>query len=183
MQSRYSKVGTFRQSIRLSPEKDTKIVGGNNAEINAIPWQVAILQAWKTDPFCGGVIIGPKTILTAAHCVDNNAGGMLEVQVVVGVTNLKNTAAKWNGTYYVDSIVLHPNWQPLNMNNDYAIIKLTSAITFSENVNAVCLPKNNQELYENVDLMVSGWGDTKIDGFVDWLQVRDAIIHIPTFVI
>ena len=146
-------------------------MGGNNAKVNAFPWQVAILQSWSSDPFCGGAIIGPKTILTAAHCIDDNEGGMYDVQVVVGVTNLRNTAAKWNGTYYVESIVLHPNWQSLNMNNDYAIIKLKSAITFSENVNAVCLPKNNQELYENIDLIISGWGETKINGFPHWLQV------------
>ena len=157
-------------------------MGGNNVKVNAFPWQVAILQSWSSDPFCGGVIIGPKTILTAAHCIDDNEGGMYEVQVVVGVTNLKNTAAKWNGTYYVESIVLHPNWQSLNMNNDYAIIKLKNAITFSENVNAVCLPKNNQELYENVDLIISGWGETKINGFPQWLQVSDSTNSLHCFI-
>ena len=62
-----------------------KIVGGQEAEVNSIPWQVLIV--WKMMyAICGGTIIGPSTILTAAHCLDQN-GTLLnadDIVVVVG---------------------------------------------------------------------------------------------------
>ena len=61
------------------------IVGGQEAEVNSIPWQVLIV--WKMMyAICGGTIIGPSTILTAAHCLDQN-GTLLnaaDIVVVVG---------------------------------------------------------------------------------------------------
>ena len=43
------------------------IVGGTEAKVNSIPWQVLIairyLDIWLF-PLCGGTIIGPSTILT-----------------------------------------------------------------------------------------------------------------------
>jgi secreted trypsin-like serine protease len=50
------------------------IVGGQEAEVNSIPWQVLIVHVVYPNfyPICGGTIIGPSTILTAAHCLEDN---------------------------------------------------------------------------------------------------------------
>ena len=45
-----------------------KIVGGNPAEKHSIPWQVGIAElAISQSPFCGGTIIGPRTILSGMY--------------------------------------------------------------------------------------------------------------------
>ena len=51
------------------PSKNrNRIVGGQPAEKNEYPWQVAIKAKPDKKPFCGGSILSSRTILTAAHC-------------------------------------------------------------------------------------------------------------------
>lgn len=42
------------------------IVGGVKTTIEKVPWQVAL--RYNSEFSCGGVIIAPEWILTAAHC-------------------------------------------------------------------------------------------------------------------
>ena len=52
-----------------APSKNkNRIVGGQPAEKNEYPWQVAIKAKPNQKPFCGGSILSSRTILTAAHC-------------------------------------------------------------------------------------------------------------------
>ncbi|KAL3890594.1 hypothetical protein ACJMK2_002876, partial [Sinanodonta woodiana] len=44
-----------------------KIVHGRAAVLGQLPWQVALYRSGEY--YCGGFIIHPNWILTAAHCV------------------------------------------------------------------------------------------------------------------
>merc|ERR1719282_236520 len=59
----------------------SRIVGGQAADQNEYPWQVALIRLGDMAPFCGGTIISDDTILTAAHC---NVIDVTTFRVVVG---------------------------------------------------------------------------------------------------
>lgn len=50
-----------------SPQLDGRIVGGADAQDGQFPHQVSLRQL--SSHICGGSIIAPQIILTAAHCV------------------------------------------------------------------------------------------------------------------
>ncbi len=50
---------------------NTKIVNGDDAKIEEVPWQVGLVRrANGQRVFCGGSLINTRWVLTAAHCVD-----------------------------------------------------------------------------------------------------------------
>lgn len=48
----------------------TRIVGGQETDVNEYPWQIGIRTIGFDNPWCGGSLINDQWILTAAHCVD-----------------------------------------------------------------------------------------------------------------
>lgn len=49
-------------------EIDARIVGGEPTEPNRHPYMAGMINRRSTSPFCGGTLITPTKVLTAAHC-------------------------------------------------------------------------------------------------------------------
>ena len=56
-----------------------RIVGGTVAAQNSWPWQ-AMLRTTSGFPFCGGSLIAPQWVASAAHCVQGKSPSSLMIR-------------------------------------------------------------------------------------------------------
>jgi secreted trypsin-like serine protease len=100
------------------------IIGGYNPHPSQWPWIV------RVDPMkCGGTLIRPNVVLTAAHCVTNNDGSLEHfsspIQVTLGRRTMSDTAH--GEVIRVDAVRVHPSYHGEPYSNDVALLHLSHA--------------------------------------------------------
>lgn len=151
----------FYTGVRV-PE--TKITGGTDASISEFPWQVYLTSG---NFRCGGSIIGDTWVLTAAHCALDASGTPISpsrVFVKVGANNAFNTSE--GVVYSADRVIPHERYNDQTLENDIALIRLSSRIT-SPNARpiAIVTPADVSAGVLNPGVMtwVTGWGITSVN--------------------
>jgi secreted trypsin-like serine protease len=148
-----SSLGVSRQILK------PQIVGGTDAPVGKWNAIVALLKSNQSDPFnaqfCGGSLIAPEWVLTAAHCVvnDNNQVAVAAtINVGIGFTKLENPLAR----IPVTQIIVHPNYVSSGNDNDIALLKLS----FSSNKDTIraILPSETALADTGINGLIVGWG-------------------------
>ena len=57
----------------------SRIVGGTDAKPGDWPWQ-AMLRTSSGFPYCGGTLVGPEWVVTAAHCIETQSASSVFVR-------------------------------------------------------------------------------------------------------
>ncbi|KAK5868358.1 hypothetical protein PBY51_009384 [Eleginops maclovinus] len=111
--------------------------GVQQASPGAWPWQVSLRVGGSHR--CGGAVISPYWILTAAHCVAWTSGAA-DWLVYAGVVRPSDTL--FNPAYTVSRIITHEGFNSITHSNDIALMRLSKPlhITASSDIGAVCLP-------------------------------------------
>lgn len=101
-----------------------RIIGGTTANITERPYQAAIFVNGNFTG--GGVIIGKKWILTAAHVVDGYSASSITVST--GYTNLNSD----NNRSTVKKVIVHENYTGQET-FDIALLELNTSLDLSSN--------------------------------------------------
>lgn len=62
-------------------------------------------------------------------------------------------------TRSVTQIINHPDYNSGTSDNDIALLKLSSAVTFNDYVLPVCLAASDSTFHNGTDAWVTGWGN------------------------
>ena len=63
---------------RESPGGDiSRIIGGKASSLGAWPWQAAIMCKTCQSQECGGTLVSPYHVITAAHCLPSNVDNFI----------------------------------------------------------------------------------------------------------
>lgn len=141
-------------------EPQARIVGGTKAPPSSYRWIAAVANTGGASlfnrQFCGGSLVAPDWVLTAAHCVeDENAGRLM---VVVGLTDLDDTSGAQ--TRRVRGIFAHPRYRDRDgdLFNDIAFLLLSSPI---DNIDPIPFAPAFNTILPGTTLRALGWGETK----------------------
>merc|ERR1719186_153621 len=167
-----NKKGNFEHLIQdnCGSSRVRFVLGGHQAPEGAFPFIVSFTQnvsypkQWKS--FCGGVLITPNYVLSAAHCFDRLQEHLWDksVRVRIGVSNLEETKKQRESYAKIEDVKIHPKFKRkvdgfLNPFHDLAVIKLR--LTRGDH-KTVCLPTQvelrKQKIKEQG--VVAGWGST-----------------------
>ncbi|MFH4978087.1 hypothetical protein AB6A40_004796 [Gnathostoma spinigerum] len=133
-----------------------RLTGAIETQPHSWPWTVEIV--WRTGTHrCGGVLIEPKFVLTAAHCFDKSRDPQLYVVLVGG------HAIGTGERHEIKKIAVHELYRVSKLHsNDIALLRIDPPAKLNETVQVVCLP--TFPVAVNKMCVVTGWGRLMEDG-------------------
>jgi len=164
--------------ILPSKSDSPRITGGLSAADHSYPWVVNVINI-KSLKSCGGAIVSPDTVITAAHCI---VDAPIFLTVIAGASNLFGRLNLFN-YHAVSSVFIHPNYVSC-CDNDLAIIKLKKTLERSDMINSICLPlKQNEQLKPETMAIIAGWGGKYPSGELNTFgsfSLKQGIVYIKS---
>uniref|UniRef100_A0A8C0W2L6 Peptidase S1 domain-containing protein n=5 Tax=Castor canadensis TaxID=51338 RepID=A0A8C0W2L6_CASCN len=146
-------------------EEQDKVTHGGPCEKDSHPYQAALYTSGHL--LCGGVLIHPQWVLTAAHCKKP------KLEVYLGKHNLQQREKSQEQNSVIRTVV-HPHYNAATHDQDIMLLRLARPVKFSKWIQPLPLTRDCSIRQNSCHIL--GWGKTEDGGFPDAIQC--AYIHL-----
>ncbi|MFI1176258.1 S1 family peptidase [Streptomyces melanogenes] len=142
---------------------DSVVIGGTPVAVESNPYAVALSSrtrfgGTRAGQFCGGAVVAPTKVVTAAHCLSKEvlgANGVRDLKVIAGRSQLRGSKGQ---EVVVRDTWVNPGYSPVTNAGDLAVLTLASALPESY---VIGLAGPGDAAYTpGTAATVLGWGDT-----------------------
>jgi secreted trypsin-like serine protease len=147
-------------------DSDRSIIGGGPVTAERYPWTVAVASqarfgSARSGQFCGGALVGPTTVVSAAHCFGQAALGgnwsdVPDLRIIFGRTDLSGTSGRETD---VSNVWVNPDYDPVTNSGDVAVVTLGESLPAASAIR-MAGADDTQNYRAGTAAEVYGWGDT-----------------------
>ncbi|XP_058517308.1 enteropeptidase [Ochotona princeps] len=133
-----------------------RIVGGTDAREGAWPWVVAL--SYNGQLLCGASLVSNDWLVTAAHCVYGRNMEPTRWTAILGLHMTSNQTSPHVVTQRIDEIVISPHYNERANDADIAMMHLEVQVNYTDYIQPICLPEENQIFPPGKNCSIAGWG-------------------------
>ncbi|MFC9064185.1 S1 family serine peptidase [Streptomyces harbinensis] len=156
--------------LPASSAADEHIVGGDPVSVAEYPWVVALASRdrygdARSGQFCGGALVGPDTVVTAAHCLSSAVLGSRpaddpgDLTVIAGRDDLGRDTGR---EVPVREVRINPDYDARTNAGDVAVLTLAESLPAEDAIRVA--GAGHPGYAPGTPALVHGWGDTTGDG-------------------
>ncbi|KAG6458167.1 hypothetical protein O3G_MSEX010706, partial [Manduca sexta] len=169
-------LGSVAVAAVPAASNNARIIGGTVTTINQYPVMASLLLTrdfvhWRHN--CGGSILNQRSILSASHCLYRRQPNVYRAR-------LGSSFASSGGVIFnFAQFIMHPNYNSRNQDNDIAVMRTASRISYNNVIQRAYIAGPNYPLLDNERVWAAGWGVTSVDS----LQHSEQLRHVQVYTI
>lgn len=124
----------YKKSPSLESGYASKIIGGTFVEPNTYPWFTRLY--YKSGSYyywsgCGGMLVSPEFVLTAAHCMSSTFKSNPYVFIGALDTNDSNNGGQYGELIQVEAVIQDADYSSSTTDHDFALLRLATPSTIT----------------------------------------------------
>merc|ERR1712126_678898 len=169
----------FKDFLRESPSSESGLICVLSSTQSLLSKRLDMPESQVVNLYqCGGSLIAPGVILTAAHCVDKFRQNPTELKIRCGEWDTQQQTEPYpHQDRQVQNLAIHPEFDGRNLQNDFAVLFTNGDFVLDQHIDTACLPAAD-EIFDGTTCFATGWGKDQF-GAAGQYQVVLKEIDLP----